>query len=1254
MRRPGPAVRHATRAAALLFGAALVAAGAAHAQLVPELKLRIPGLGAGHNFGASVGRAGDVNGDGYEDFLVGAPKAPGLRSEAGRAYVLLGGADLDSIPDLTMIGRYSTGHFGSQVVGIGDFNGDGYDDWVVGDPQYNLGVTPGTYGRAWIYYGSAQLGAAPRFSLDSPAGIYAFGSAVAALGDVNGDGYPDFAVSGSVLPTNPGTVSIYFGGLNADNYPDFTLQTGTGNSVWAIAGPGDINGDGYNDMVVGIHGASATVPGSIEIFYGGPAMSDAPARQIFSNTNADLFGYSVAGAGDVNGDGYADWLVGAPFAAANGLPGAGRVLLFYGGRPLSTSPAREFHGQGANDNFGASVAGAGDLDGDGFADIAVGASSSDINGINSGRAYVFFGGAPPDTIPAAVLNGEAANDNLGVSVANAGDPDLGGTNALLVGALLNDAGGVNAGAAYLLRIERYHIEAPLAGDHWSAGGSADVKWQGADPADIELSLDGGASWTTLASGVGGATDNQVTIAVPDQVTGRARLRLARTGFPPLAGNATLCSGFFHLTRELPAPAAVFDLARIAGPSGAPRLGRSVATGVDWDGDGRPDVFAGASPDPGGAVIVTRELDASDSTSIAIHGLAPNEDFGAAIADIGDYDGDGRPDLAIGAPSYDGAHVDQGRVYVYRGGPGADHSSPITIDASGTGELFGSAIAAADLNGDGRPDLIVGAPGSSGPGHVYVFIGGRGSTIPDAVLDAGTPGPFGAAVARAGDINGDGFDDLLVSGPPLPSGRGASTVHVFFGAANVLQMHRTVLEGTAIGDGFGSALAPLGDFDGDGFDDFAVGAPLSNDGGPDAGEVRVYFGAPGRLPQLGSSLTGNHAGDQFGSALAGGADLNGDGRPDLVIGSPAASDAGPQCGRIDVLYGRSDSHLDLFAVGRPRTYLGSSLAARSVGADSLLALVVAGAPLGAVPSDESAGAVQWFPVARWRFENLVAGTRWPLGSTQRVQWSGAEPADLWFEGVNGEPPVRLASGAGGAAENSLDVKVTQALPDSGFLVLRSLAGGAIGRAAGEPIVQVERAVSLASFSFDATPNGVRLNFATAPPIGPQGISGVRVRRIRAGSSGPGEIVGPNPLTTTSFTDPDGLAGDTYVVYAINGLGEEIEAGRLTLPAAPAGVRVWPQPGGENGVVTVQFAAPRGANGQIAPDLVGDLFDAHGRWVTAIVRGVPETRAGIVTVQWNGSDAHGNRAGPGVYFLRVHAPSVGYSVTRRVVMLDTPVH
>jgi len=99
-------------------------------------------------------------------------------------------------------------------------------------------------------------------------------------------------------------------------------------------------------------------------------------------------------------------------------------------------------------------------------------------------------------------------------------------------------------------------------------------------------------------------------------------------------------------------------------------------------------------------------------------------------------------------------------------------------------------------------------------------------------------------------------------------------------------------------------------------------------------------------------------------------------------------------------------------------------------------------------------------------------------------------------------------------------------------------------------------------------------------------------------------------------------------------------------------VWPQPGGENGIVNVQFVAPRAPDGRVATDVVAEIFDAHGRWITNIVNGAPATRLGLVNVMWNGRNHQNTPAGPGLYFLRVRSASANYSATRRVVMLDTP--
>jgi len=1121
------------------------------AQLAARVVLRMNGIAAGDHFGQGLAPAGDVNGDGYDDFLVGAAYADGVFGDVGRAYVFLGGAHLDSIADVTVIGRTPSGHAGLTLAGVGDVNCDGYDDWLVGSPNYDTGTPPRFTGKVWLDFGGANPDGISDRTIDTPRpGIVAlYGTALAGVGDFNADGYPDFAVGGFVASPDSSSTYVYWGGPGLDVFPDLLLHMPPGFTSRAIAA-GDVNGDGWPDIVVG---ASASQPGRLFVYFGGPG-ADGEPDVVLASTGSfnDLFGYAVS-CGDFNGDGYADILVSA--AGRNVLNGiaAGEVLLYRGGPTLGTAPPLILDGEAAGDLLGSAVAFVGDLDGDGFDDVAIGAPNADgPAGVDAGKVYVCFGGAIPDLVPDLVLNGEAALDLFGSAVSPAGDPDLRGSPALLVGATGSDAGFANGGRASLYRIACFGIVDPRAGDRWKAGLPVTVHWTGSDLADIELSLDDGATWRELAGGVGGAGDNVTSVVAPATVSGRARLRITRTGHAPTAGASTLSAGLFHVAppaAAFPAVLAEPDAAR----TGAGRLGSAVAAGFDWNGDGVPDLVAGAPAEGDGAITI---FDGAlpDSVLAVIAGFTPLEKFGASVADAGDLDGDGHDDLAVGAPGAAIAGEAAGRVYVFAGAAGA--RTPAHVLEGHAGELFGTAVAAAgDVNADHRADLVVGAPGVGGIGRAYVFDGGPAfGGAPDRTLNAGIPGPFGLVVAGIGDVNGDGAGDLLVSAPPLPGGNGSDAVHLFFGSPSPGRLDRLILEGESVGDGFGSSFAPLGDVDHDGFADFAIGAPLADRSGGDAGAVFIYFGTSRFVPVPGLVIDGRAPDEFLGSALAGGTDLDGDGVPDLVIGAPGAY-AG--AGRVDVLFGGSDSLADLAIAGAPASRLGTSVAVGPARAGAP-GVVAAGAPF--MPNAAGEGGLRRFEIAPWRILEPASGSTWLPGTTQPVRWSGTLRADVSFVAA-GRPPVSLARDAGGAASNAIDVLVPASLPDSGRVVLSS--PGVTG--------DLESAI-------------VR----TAPSESP-------------------------------------------------------------VPPPPAGLRVWPQPGGRDGLVHVAFAAPL-AHGEVATDLDVAVFDVRGRRVVVLLAGRPTVTNGAVHLGWDGRDFGGRALGPGLYFVRARSASAGMSLTRRLVMLD----
>jgi len=387
------------------------------------------GAGGITNFdslGISVASAGDVNGDGYNDVIVG---AYGYFSFTGQAYIYYGGASMNNTADVTFTGAAVSDYFGGSVASAGDVNGDGFADVIVGAKGADGGGV--NRGQAYIYYGGASMNNTADVTFTGAANSDWLGFSVAPAGDVNGDGYADVIVGALYASTNNGQAYIYYGGASMNNTADVTFTGAADNDSFgfSVAPAGDVNGDGYNDVIVGAKDASST-NGQAYIYYGGASMNNTADVTFTGVAAADDFGIDVASAGDVNGDGYNDVIVGAYLA---GVGDIGEAYIYYGGvsmnntadvtftnaadtnigkniiasaddvngdgyddvMAISDGSAKVFYGGASMDNTadvtfaGAdSVASAGDINSDGYPDLIVGNSSA--NGAN-GEAYIYQG-----------------------------------------------------------------------------------------------------------------------------------------------------------------------------------------------------------------------------------------------------------------------------------------------------------------------------------------------------------------------------------------------------------------------------------------------------------------------------------------------------------------------------------------------------------------------------------------------------------------------------------------------------------------------------------------------------------------------------------------------------------------------------------------------------------------------------------------------------------------------------------------------
>jgi hypothetical protein len=395
-------------------------------------------------FGWSVSGAGDVNNDGYDDLVVGARNEDGGAFQSGTAHVFDGHSG-GILGTLNSPNPQNYGLFGVSVSGAGDVNNDGHDDLVVGALSEDGGAS--FSGRAYVFSGN---GGTPLYTLESPNPEYTGGfGLVSGAGDVNNDGHDDIIVGAyheNGGATNAGRAYVFSGNGAGLLY---TLQSpNPGYDGWfgcSVSGAGDLNNDGYADVIVGAEreDGGASQAGRAYVFSGN---GGGLLHTMLSPSPQDpgFFGASVSAGGDIDGDSYPDVVVGANYEEG-GATYAGRSYVMSGssGTPLLTlqSPWPEFNGR-----FGTSVSGAGDVNGDGCNDIIVGTREYGAANL-AGRAYV-FSGSDGGLLHALESPYPESRSGFGSSVSGAGDVNNDGRYDVVVGAHNEDGGAEDAGRAY--------------------------------------------------------------------------------------------------------------------------------------------------------------------------------------------------------------------------------------------------------------------------------------------------------------------------------------------------------------------------------------------------------------------------------------------------------------------------------------------------------------------------------------------------------------------------------------------------------------------------------------------------------------------------------------------------------------------------------------------------------------------------------------------------------------------------------------
>ena len=361
-------------------------------------------------FGASVSSAGDVNGDGFNDVIIGASKNS---NNKGKAYIYFGGYSMDNIADVILTGNPQVNkYFGYPVASAGDVNNDGYSDVII---AANNDV--GRIAQVFIFFGGINMDNIPDVTFSSESLDRSFGISVASAGDVNGDGYSDVIIGDYKYNTNQGRAFIYFGGTNMNNVADVILA---GTDIhyafgYSVACAGDVNGDSFSDVIIGASEFSSYT-GKAFIYFGGSPMNDTSDLTMTGETVADNFGFRVSFAGDINADGGSDFMVSANYYGSN----EGRVYIYHGGTLLNNIPDVTFTGS-PEYTLGSSVSSAGDMNRDGFYDVIIGAEAYEVD---RGKLNVFYGGFFTDTTSDYQTYGESFFNRFGTSVS--GGEDLNG------------------------------------------------------------------------------------------------------------------------------------------------------------------------------------------------------------------------------------------------------------------------------------------------------------------------------------------------------------------------------------------------------------------------------------------------------------------------------------------------------------------------------------------------------------------------------------------------------------------------------------------------------------------------------------------------------------------------------------------------------------------------------------------------------------------------------------------------------------
>ncbi len=791
----------------------------------------------------------------------------------------------DLTADALVLSNYD--YFGQSIANIGDLNGDGVLDIAVGASGDDAGGA--NRGAIHVMLMNSDGSVSNTIEINDLtangpvlSGFDFFGSSIANIGDLNGDGVLDIAVGGA----NKGTIHVMLMNSNGSVSSTIKINSNTANGPVlsnsdffgsSIANIGDLNGDGVLDIAVGASGddAGGTDKGTIHVMLmnsNGSVSNTIEINDLTANgpvlSNSDSFGQSIANIGDLNGDGVLDIAVGASGDDTGGTSrGAIHVMLMNSnGSVSSTIKINNNTANGPvlsdNDFFGQSIANIGDLNNDGVLDIAVGATDDNTGSTDKSTIHVMLmnsNGSVSNTIEINDLtaNGPVLSDNdyFGQSIANIGDLNNDGVLDIVVGATGDNAGGTRRGAIHVM----------LMNSDGSVSNTIEIN----DFTTNGPVLSNFDFFGSSIANIGDLNNDDISYIAVGATGGNSRGAI----HVMLMNNDGIVSNTIEIN-DLTANGPVL--------SDNDYFGQSIANIGDLNNDGTLDIAVGAPGDDTGGSnkgaihVMLMNSNGSVSNTIEINDLTANgpvlsnfDSFGRSIANIGDLNGDDILDIAVGAPGDDTGGNSRGAIHVMLMNSDGSVSSTIKINNNTANgpvlsnfDFFGQSIAnIGDLNNDGTLDIAVGAigdgPGGTNKGAIHVMLmnsnGSVSSTI--KINNNITNGPvlsdndfFGQSIANIGDLNNNGVLDIAVGASGDDTGgtsRGA--IHVMLmnsngSVSNTIEINDLTANGPVLYnyDYFGRSIANIGDLNNDGVLDITVGASDDDAGGTDRGAIHVLF------------------------------------------------------------------------------------------------------------------------------------------------------------------------------------------------------------------------------------------------------------------------------------------------------------------------------------------------------------------------------------------------------------------------------